>query len=245
MQMLIPDVGDYFELTEDWMFFLHPEYRNKDLWNYLGFGDMGTQKDPAKPVQVVLESGTVLVCDRVYIRKDMKEYSSLTFRIMKESTKGRFDKNYRFWAKLEDVNDGMYVARRQFKEVKVRRGNLIREDDFGKYVVYRGDVFRPQYNANFPDDIFAPYVPLGKAEKSMESKMPVGEKFSIPTNYFGHSSRYVTGPDDYDGVRVFIFLRDTKGEFKDERWFNHGRVKKDEPVPDNEFPYQKLKRSWF
>lgn len=51
---------------------------------------------------VTLPKGTILTTDRIYIRKGISEYSSITFLIRETSIphKGKI----RFWAKLADVN---------------------------------------------------------------------------------------------------------------------------------------------
>lgn len=47
---------------------------------------------------VTFPRGTVLEIDRIYIRKNAAEFSSVTFKIREKN------KVLRFWAKLEDVN---------------------------------------------------------------------------------------------------------------------------------------------
>lgn len=57
-----------------------------------------------------LDAGTMLSIDRVYIRRGLSDFSSLTFNIIDTTTKHLADKKKfaggrrRFWAKLEDVN---------------------------------------------------------------------------------------------------------------------------------------------
>lgn len=52
--------------------------------------------------KVTLPKGTILTVDRIYIRKGISEYSSVTFLVRETSIphKGKI----RFWAKLSDVN---------------------------------------------------------------------------------------------------------------------------------------------
>jgi hypothetical protein len=52
---------------------------------------------------IVLEKGTVLIIDRIYIRKGAKDYSSITFRI--ESCDNKKLNKKRFWVKLKDANN--------------------------------------------------------------------------------------------------------------------------------------------
>jgi len=68
-----------------------------------------TKRIDAKPligiIKITLPKGTVLIVDRIYIRKGAKEFSSVTFRI-KSTTHPDLagKKRNRFWAKLADVN---------------------------------------------------------------------------------------------------------------------------------------------
>jgi len=50
-----------------------------------------------------ISPGTILVVDRIYIRKGQKGFNSVAFRILKGSPVpfGRF------WAKLDEVNQGL------------------------------------------------------------------------------------------------------------------------------------------
>ena len=61
--------------------------------------------DSSVSLTVTLPAGTVLTVDRIYIRRGVSEYSSLTFNLISTThpalnVRGR----KRFWAKLEDVN---------------------------------------------------------------------------------------------------------------------------------------------
>lgn len=61
---------------------------------------------------VTIPAGTVLIVDRIYIRKGLEEFNSVTFRIddcpddrlRPKKRKGQFKGQARFWAKLKDVN---------------------------------------------------------------------------------------------------------------------------------------------
>ena len=58
-------------------------------------------------VLVTLPAGTVLEFDRIYIRKGVEAFNSVTFRIPKSNPDKKF-RSCRFWAKLKDVNKLMY-----------------------------------------------------------------------------------------------------------------------------------------
>jgi len=135
MQFYIPEISDEIRLLADWQFNLHNEERNTSLSKFLNVGfppvNWQTRNDP--PVLVVIPAGTILVIDRVYIRKGQSDFSSITFRwkgasnpsYMKEradysvliargtattpTTYGTRQvkvpkEQIRFWAKLDDVN---------------------------------------------------------------------------------------------------------------------------------------------
>lgn len=105
MKLYVPSIGDAIILTKDWEFTLHDEYRNKSLWDTLFPGVWGNNwySSGKGPKQTVLPAGTVLTVDRIYIKKGLREYNSLTFMVKKAPfvKKGKV----RFWAKLGDVNN--------------------------------------------------------------------------------------------------------------------------------------------
>lgn len=109
MRLFVPTTGTKLCLEKDWEFSLFYEHRNADLiksfnlypnnildswrWYY-------DNKDRSS--KVILPKGTVLIVDRIYIRKNAKEYDSLSFIIRKEKGAKIYG---RFWAKLIDVNN--------------------------------------------------------------------------------------------------------------------------------------------
>lgn len=104
----IPTINTRLTLTRAWTFMLHKESRNDHFAARIG----AAKKDgrwyhewTAEEVPVTLPIGTVLVVDRIYIRKgkSRSEYDSITFRLKKGECP---DKTIygRFWAKLGDVN---------------------------------------------------------------------------------------------------------------------------------------------
>lgn len=119
----IPDIGTIVRLQQDWTFRLHAESRNYDMFQLIGVEYNSKYNDSShwwrsrygnlEPNDVILKAGTKLKIDRVYIRKGAKEYSSITFNVVKgkdsvaQVAKGEHvfkTKGARFWAKLSDVN---------------------------------------------------------------------------------------------------------------------------------------------
>ena len=103
MRLFIPEIGDKIILTEDWSFNLFGEYRNSSFVKNLQLkepldSDYGSNM---KSVELTLKKGTILTVDRIYIRKGISDYSSITFNVFfseDKKIKGRF------WSKLYDVN---------------------------------------------------------------------------------------------------------------------------------------------
>jgi len=122
MKIFIPPLGTLLRLTERWTFELENERRNKSILQILdvslikyfkknsyGFGDDGP---PPLPVLVFFPAGTILSTDRIYIRRNAKEFDSVTFwikycpgKINNVEIPFKKGKNVaRFFAKLEDCN---------------------------------------------------------------------------------------------------------------------------------------------
>ena len=106
MQLFVPEIGTKIKLTSPWNFNLHKEYRNCKLLVNLGiYRASNNWPNDNSPELVTVPVGTILTVDRVYIRKGVSDYSSLTFNISSGNCPGdkRFEKT-RFWAKLQDCN---------------------------------------------------------------------------------------------------------------------------------------------
>lgn len=113
MKLFIPELGTKIKLTEHWTFKLYAEERNFSLFKQKELEDIkkasqkAWQSDFWWKAQLKvhedwakihsLEEGTVLVVDRIYIRKGAKNFSSLSFKIPGQKK--------RFWVKLNDVNN--------------------------------------------------------------------------------------------------------------------------------------------
>jgi len=106
--MRIPMIGSKIRLSEPWMFKLFPEKRNIKLWAVM-FDEVIDQWSlhwamMASGVWRAMSfpAGTVLSVDRIYLRKGLADFNSLSFRVVSSPDK-RIVKQ-RFWAKLGDVN---------------------------------------------------------------------------------------------------------------------------------------------
>ena len=137
-KLFIPACGDRLTLTQPWSFDLYLEHRNTkfaeirklfdgDLSRYGSVYVSGSSE--IQRVPVILPVGTVLECNRVYIRQGSKsslevedDYDSITWRVMKGTKPAT---HQRFWAKLSDcckieyslAPDGFY--RDRVKAVKI------------------------------------------------------------------------------------------------------------------------------
>jgi hypothetical protein len=140
MKLFVPEIGTVLTLASDWEFSLYTERRNESLavaagfnyhkerpWNMRAADTEVAASDgwlKAKSYydwyrRVTLPSGTILKLDRIYIRKGVSDFSSLSFNLERASVNpdfSAFAKNLntmkgkcRFWAKLADVNTIEFV----------------------------------------------------------------------------------------------------------------------------------------
>ncbi len=109
-RIVIPALGSALVLTKKWTFPLYAERRNEKVWRHFFPNDkltypwgykIGRKELPSEIVS--FPKGTVLKVDRLYIRKGVKSYDSVSFFATLPDGK----KPGRFWAKLEDVNNIM------------------------------------------------------------------------------------------------------------------------------------------
>lgn len=107
-QLFIPDVGTVIKLTKDWTFSLRHEYRNSSLLKAAGLSLNNSEYGADKLTPFSIPKGTELVVDRVYIRRGLREFSSITFHVKSSPLKELNKKGIRFWAKLNDVNNISY-----------------------------------------------------------------------------------------------------------------------------------------
>jgi hypothetical protein len=128
MNFYVPEIGDQIKLTVDWAFDLYDEHRNFSMMKYLGDTrdehrtdwDYWRQHGHYAIRPCVIPAGSILKIDRIYIRKGLSEFSSITFiwknqraeisqlqyEYYDEPAKKykKINREIRFWAKLEDVN---------------------------------------------------------------------------------------------------------------------------------------------
>lgn len=130
MKFNIPSLGQKIRLKTDWTFFLHSEGRNAALLEFDTAGAYGLYPDYSSVEQraamtkagyepapgnvwrklFTLPAGTVLIVDRIYIRKSATDFNSVSFTAPKETIPDKFSAlraipgKIRFWAKLDDVN---------------------------------------------------------------------------------------------------------------------------------------------
>lgn len=121
MELFIPACGDRLTLTKPWSFELWLERRNMKFAASRGLISVEQSRmcaiyagephrSPLKKVGTVLPPGTVIECDRVYIRQYNKsriqegdDYDSVTWKVV-DPVKGKAVRNGRFWTKLSDCN---------------------------------------------------------------------------------------------------------------------------------------------
>lgn len=106
MKIWIPKCGDEVRLDQDWTFTLHPEHRNADFCAAISgaprTGPRYSAKSAYQEKDVTFDAGCHIVFDRIYIRQDSGDYTSVTF-IIKKHPKHEFI-GERFWVKLPDAN---------------------------------------------------------------------------------------------------------------------------------------------
>jgi hypothetical protein len=117
MNLFIPELGTRLKLTQRWGFKLYHEDRNINFGVLVGVTSAEIKKnhwlgashpwhwthrnreDALQFTEVILPKSTVLIVDRIYIRQNNSNYSSVSFKVKADG------KTYRFWAKLSDVNN--------------------------------------------------------------------------------------------------------------------------------------------
>lgn len=98
MKLYIPNIGDNLKLIKEWEFQLHSEYRNFDTIKF--FHNVTSNYRDTQSYKTILPIDTILIIDRIYIRKGADDFSSVTFKYTLPT-----GESGRFWAKLNDVNN--------------------------------------------------------------------------------------------------------------------------------------------
>lgn len=127
MKLFIPPLGSKVKLKKDWTFALYEENRNEALLArvnnrveepaYTNWEAHFAWSEAKHHYSFTLPKETVLVIDRIYIRKGQDDFDSITFLIQdcpdkelvgwnstQRDEKKIFHRKSRFWAKLDDVN---------------------------------------------------------------------------------------------------------------------------------------------
>lgn len=121
MKLYIPSVGDEIRLTSEFHFQLFNEQRNESLMKVLGDKrEVEWRYRLMTSIPAMIPAGEVLKVDRIYIRKGLEEFDSITFLWKNMRTEpqlltqtnwqgGTYQvkiprKPVRFWVKLEDAN---------------------------------------------------------------------------------------------------------------------------------------------
>lgn len=121
MNLFVPDIGTQLKLEQDWTFTLYSEYRNQSLINLflnipkgvsLNWQYQTVKPDSIKNYIVELPKGLLVKVDRIYIRKGLSQYSSITFTVPKPKTKKEKEEmphnvkfgGTKFWVKLHECN---------------------------------------------------------------------------------------------------------------------------------------------
>lgn len=117
--MYIPQLGDIIELSKDWKFKLYHESRNSGLHKVVNDKYEFSYKkyNVNDTVDIILECGTQLKIDRIYIRKGLSDFDSISFII--ENHKDINYKGKRFWVKLNDANEIEFNKKLEKKNIKL------------------------------------------------------------------------------------------------------------------------------
>ncbi len=112
MRLFIPAIGDRLTLSSAWDFTLYDEHRNLQFGKALGVVAKDAKRNwgaELRKIPASLPAGTVLECDRVYVRTFNKsrvqlqnDYDSVTWKVI--GPKGKPLPGQRFWVKLPDCH---------------------------------------------------------------------------------------------------------------------------------------------
>ncbi len=112
MNFFVPDIGSLLILNQEWTFTLFNEYRNSTMFNLMiKRGEILNSNSKSNQV-VTIPKKLVIKVDRIYIKKGLSQYSSITFSIPKPKNKSEklampLNMDYygvKFWVKLHECN---------------------------------------------------------------------------------------------------------------------------------------------
>ncbi len=111
MKLYVPEIGDKLKLIKPWSLALFTESRNTGVLEFFNLPFSWELRETSN--KVTIPKGCILTVDRIYIRKGLTEFSSISFFI-----EGLAKKKLRFWAKLEDCNNIEFDIVSQAKDSK-------------------------------------------------------------------------------------------------------------------------------
>lgn len=115
-RLFIPAIGDRLTVVKPWYFKLYLEHRNTVFAKanghtlpHTGWNVYMPNSNQLAYVDHIIEVGTVLECDRIYIKATSKSaatpedsYDSLTWKVV---VNGKAARNQRFWVKLSECSN--------------------------------------------------------------------------------------------------------------------------------------------
>lgn len=119
-KLFIPAIGDRITLAQPWQINLYLEHRNIAYARTLGLAPNDAKWNVYVPntnyqlaiAKHSIDAGTILECDRVYIKTTSKQaksveesYDSITWKVV---VNGKTAKNHRFWVKLYECDHMEY-----------------------------------------------------------------------------------------------------------------------------------------
>jgi hypothetical protein len=129
MNLFIPDIGTLLKLEQDWTFTLYSERRTESLMRIFSQETIPTDAQLNWNLQTIrqtlyknqvveLPRGLVIKVDRVYIRKGLSQFSSITFTVPKPKTKKEKEEmphnvnfaSCKFWVKLHECNGVQFTT---------------------------------------------------------------------------------------------------------------------------------------
>lgn len=130
MKLFLPTIGSRLVLSKPWTFRLKDEYKNTNFWTaihgapvrqsrWYGYDPITGNKSTspvkttlcdrqetyatAPPILTTLPKGTTLIIEQIFIRKGMREYDAVSFRIPKGGSSGL--PASKFLVPLKEVNN--------------------------------------------------------------------------------------------------------------------------------------------